>query len=871
MKRKQKGVLLFCTLVIMVILSVFLMVGVYRMQSSTMVTKKAVWEIKSYWSARAGNTIAADGCLRSRRWPDTVDPNAFLKSAGGYTIAKNGSMVIGRDDSSDSAFSIYYINHLLSNPSKKFSSENVLETALQKKLDDMKTKYDDRDAEYNKAWAEYIAAKTANKMADMNKARNKMYDFLVQELYALTVGKSGPSICGLEFIYGLNTGGNIDKIRDNGATSAGDSTAPSRVSVTAAVRVKGSMNVTTNELLHVDQTVGSRPSLIANSVSISSVKNPDKPNSYGSQAVDMGEGTIFTNTCSINGQPITPSYSSSNISSFGVNVFPLNNTNLDVTSPKKINGDTDIPSGTFCFIQLPEKYSEKEFKATCDSVKELYLNPQDFCDIYIGVTTGIKAALDLASFSGVDSESIDLAHCEISEEDANNIFNNTFSDAIDRVGEIFESDHEFISKIPGATSQVKENYRNYLIAHMNALIKSYTRDNFSDSKYGDYEPFFIPANYLGINGKLDNNTYDWYNYFFGRGEMPSELYFTYETLTKSRIYSDFADTMDDHVDVQIEQTRFSTLLTGLLGLGKNNPEREKAVLKENFNSALKETYGSAYYVCKKISTKDGYINVMEKLKDYTLGVDTTSWKLPRNVAKKLSFVSDKNSLLMKIDTSLGVEDNGFFNFATFERIGNYKYNPAQDRRAGIVFSKNADNESVSKCGIIAKEIDIKGTVEGTGTLQSTNGDIIFEAVGSGLQQDDNYVALLANGNIKLKQVSAGNAILSWGDKISRYRGVFQSTGNLDIEGKDLRTFSLVGTVICGGNMDVEGVDNFYITYDPKLSGIVLQYIDNAWTDTFDYMEEAIENDPYEETSYEDNNPSDNNYVYSGTFKLFNRI
>ena len=126
------------------------MVSVYRMQSSTMVTKKAIWEIKSYWAARAGNTIAADGCFRSKRWPDTVNNNAFLKKAGNYAVDKVGDVVIGRDDSSESSFRIYYINHLLSNPARRFSSSNVVETALQKNFNDMKLKYDKQDLEYNK-------------------------------------------------------------------------------------------------------------------------------------------------------------------------------------------------------------------------------------------------------------------------------------------------------------------------------------------------------------------------------------------------------------------------------------------------------------------------------------------------------------------------------------------------------------------------------------------------------------------------------------------------------------------------------------------------------------------------------------------------
>ena len=43
-RKKQKGVLLLCTLAIMVILSVLLMVGVSRMQSTAMLTKRTVWE-----------------------------------------------------------------------------------------------------------------------------------------------------------------------------------------------------------------------------------------------------------------------------------------------------------------------------------------------------------------------------------------------------------------------------------------------------------------------------------------------------------------------------------------------------------------------------------------------------------------------------------------------------------------------------------------------------------------------------------------------------------------------------------------------------------------------------------------------------------
>ena len=249
-----------------------------------------------------------------------------------------------------------------------------------------------------------------------------------------------------------------------------------------------------------------------------------------------------------------------------------------------------------------------------------------------------------------------------------------------------------------------------------------------------------------------------------------------------------------------------------------------------------------------------------KMSDYTFGQDTTSYKFPVYKAKELSFVSDNQELLMNINVNL--KSTGVFNFATFERIkGDNKYRQAEDRRAGLVFEK-ANATDKPRCGISATDIDILGTVEGTGTLQASN-DIMFEAVGSSLKQNENYVALLAGRDIKLKRVSAGNASVSFSDTLSDYRGVFSSGGNLVIDGKGINKFSLRGTIICAGNMIVSDIVNFDVTYDPKLSGIMLQYIDTNWDDTFDYMETAIEN--------EDEEATETHYVSTGTFKVFNRI
>ena len=57
---RKRGIVLLCTLAIMIILSVFLMTAVYYTHSSIMVTKRVIWDIKSYWAAEAGNTVAAD-------------------------------------------------------------------------------------------------------------------------------------------------------------------------------------------------------------------------------------------------------------------------------------------------------------------------------------------------------------------------------------------------------------------------------------------------------------------------------------------------------------------------------------------------------------------------------------------------------------------------------------------------------------------------------------------------------------------------------------------------------------------------------------------------------------------------------------------
>ena len=106
--KEKRGMILICTLAIMIILTIFLLTAVHQTQSSTMVAKRAMWDIKSYWSAVAGHTIAQDGCLRDYRWPQIQEK--FLTTAGGYSINLDNhtNIINGEDESSNSKFSIYY-------------------------------------------------------------------------------------------------------------------------------------------------------------------------------------------------------------------------------------------------------------------------------------------------------------------------------------------------------------------------------------------------------------------------------------------------------------------------------------------------------------------------------------------------------------------------------------------------------------------------------------------------------------------------------------------------------------------------------------------------------------------------------------------
>ena len=763
-QNSQKGVLLLCTLIIMVILSVALMVGVWRMNSSVSTTKRAIWDIRAYWATKAGNTIAADGCLRSREWPNKDFQNTF----NNYKVKHENTVIKGEDTTCDGSFSIYYINHLYNDRNKNFSSNNVAEVSLQPIFNSMKQKYQEKDdlyqnrksdydsalvqykeavAEYKQAVAEYKTALANNSEAEkkkekemlakksdmiyalsiMQNKRDAMCNCITQELYTLTVGKSGPYIAGMELVYGINP----TILSDQNGIVQDNMSNHEAVKASAAAFVSGTIDITTNKILKINQSSGSRPCMIAKEVKIS---NGGKlPNPDSSEAIDIGNGTIFTDKCTINTQEITPGHTNSNLLKYGINVFPLDKINLKVAQVKEENANIQytLPSGTFCFIEVPDKYTEEEFRATCNSVKELYFGPSDFKDLYIHVGENLLGFfLDLVTFSGVTSDGIETKYCE-DNFNADAIFNEYFSAQIDDLGDSLDFPNSLFK------GKIKKNYRNYLMAHINSLIESYVGETKKKSTYGTYEPFFIPDGYLGISGKLDYK--DWKELLNALKEGSyGSFYFSYQNLTKSRIYSDFADSLDQHTGISTENTRVSTVITGLLGLSGVDEVEERRRLQDNFENNLQKNHTN-YYVCKKIETKDtgGYLNVMEKLPDYKFGVDDESCKFPKNIAKKLSFTSNTNELTMTIadqfkSKNLTTGEDGFFNFATFERTGDYSYGTAKDRRAGLEF-----DQSNVKSSLTATSIDIKGTVGGTGSLRTTTGDIIFEAIGSGISQKEN--------------------------------------------------------------------------------------------------------------------------------------
>ena len=176
-------------------------------------------------------------------------------------------------------------------------------------------------------------------------------------------------------------------------------------------------------------------------------------------------------------------------------------------------------------------------------------------------------------------------------------------------------------------------------------------------------------------------------------------------------------------------------------------------------------------------------------------------------------------------------------------------------------------ESTTENSITAKNINIKGFIYGTGHICSTNGNIIFEAVGSGVDaREENWVSIWSSNDIIINRVSAiystsygANANLSTSD----FRGILFSQNNLTVDvGEDNLNFTVSGAIICGGNMNMVGIRNLVVNYDPSLSSLILGRFINDWNTGTEYIEQKLT---------EENNNNQNTVINTGKFKMFNRI
>lgn len=817
--KNQRGVLLLCTLVIMVILSVFLMVGVYRMESSVMATKKTIWEIKSYWGAKAGNTIAADGCLKSYNWPNIS--NGFITDAGylakneKYVIIKNGNVITGSDNTSDSSFSIYYKNNI---NSVAFESSAPSESTL----------------------SDTFEAATTNIVKE-------------GEFYALTAGKSGPYVSGLEFLYA------IDKKCTNyinPAVQQNNMNYGQATSAAAAIYVESNLKATLDQQLTVTQNNGTRGCIVAGG-EVTITGSGGVPNNWGSGPVNLDEGAIFANKATLNDKEITPSYQSDNLINFSVNVFPNPTVEVNIPSLNPINGKT-VPSGTFCFVEMPEKYVKAEYEATVDAMIDVYLNPKQFYDIY---AQDFKKNADNFTqlCETIKDNDIDVIECNDGSFNCKTIFNNKF-DAIkynnqsvyDYFKECAEADDDdglfgnaieglrrllFVSDDDVMTSERKAEileklYKNYLISKINVSITQYR----ATSK--NYESMFIPQGNVGINTNIHSDN--------------PQIF--YGSFTKARIIGNLKEYCE-HPDIYSSSTVISVYDT----LASNLSERlglEKEEYKKNIIKTAQD-YPDSYYT-DKVNVKDGDMFVLNKLSEFH---DFGSHETADKFTDAKNFISfNKNDLAMTVGCDLEVQE-GFFNFATFERRGDTSgmeshahtylgdYKQAENERAGIKLDTD--------CSVTAPIIDVLGFVYGRGYVQSTSGDIIFEAVGSGINSGaEDRVSILSNNNIRIKSKSASNAGASGGT--ASFKGILYAKKQIEVKvAEDNIGFNITGTVICN-SMDFNA-KNLTVKYDPDLSRIIISKFVPNWNKQSKELQKAID----EGTSEYTLNP--------GHIKYFNRI
>ena len=795
--KNQRGILLLCTLVIMVILSVLLMVGVYRMESSVMVTKRTIWEIKSYWAARAGNTIAADGCIRNVQWPNSN----FLDKAGDYLIKFNDTasnkFISGSDASSDSHFNIYYINHLLSKYNDKHSNY-VSETAF------------------------------SNNFSNMYSNVNALP---YGEIYCLTAGKSGASIVGLELVYQLSYNPNLL----GGTTKPNQTTMQAGESHTAsaAMYVGENIDATVNTTFTVQASDTTRACIVSGG-EVNITGSGGKPDQDGGGPLNIYEGAIFANKAIINEQPISPSNTNSNLIDYGLNVFSPSDVSFQFPDDQlDVNAGKSIPQGTFCFIEMPRDYQEVEYRAIVSTMKNIYLTPEDFKTIYIEPITLLGREKFVELYDNLKDNPINLVDCSDGKYDCNSIFDSYFSSADEYFTQQGEEESGFLNwlvtrfngemEADNAHEMTKLLYENYLKSKINDAIREYRYQPSAENTSSPFEAFFVPDGVANVS------------------KENSRFNISYAGMTRARLlgnlarYAGVAGYTDDGVNQDDENTNYDT--KRYLNLLKNTLGLDDRKVQEIINSS-KGKYSEHFqqeksgYVTKRQQVDGGYIQILKNLD----GSNDASLNF---VAKdNISF----NTTELQMTTNCNLTSEGYFNFATYERTGSERegmywyahdqvgdYKTADKARAGIKLTGNG--------AITASNINIKGFVY-TDTesptlnpyLQSTdNGDIIFEAPGSRvLQTGEGKVSNISSRNIDIKRASAESGTNADGDV--KFKGVLYSDGNLYVNAGSGVNFNLTGTIICKGTMTMSNLNSVEVTYNPSISRIVLSRFIPSWSE-----------------------------------------
>ena len=715
--KREKGVILLCTLAIMVILSILLMVGVYRMQSSVMATKKVIWEIKSYWAARAGNTVAADNAISNNgKFPQDVFIGKYGGEDGGFNVTKEANCITGEDDSSNSKFVIYYRNNR--------TSENTSVTAIKE-------------------------SSVIEHFANASLGNN--------DIYLLSVGKSGPSICGLELIYKVFANNNF-----NGISSQKLMTSEQSVSASAAIFASGDIIANLTNKLYIKPTDDTKGCIVAKG-KISITGAGGEPNIDGSGSVQAYDGALFSSSCNINGQSITPDFTGQNLTDYGINVYPSKETVFpEIEQPKPSRDTPTIPSGTYCFIEMPTKYTNYEFEAVIN---------QQFHGNALSLKDYKEAYYDKQDHYYDDSQNTTSQAISPCLEDYITSSNPEKTAEEDIFDKIFEKNVECDD---GA---LKESYKMYLRNKVNGAISSYMAT--ADVGYKNYDPFFIPKS---------TNIVD---------EGNKSILLSFKDLTEARVLSNFLDSlylsdenienMGEDADEKLKQGRLISFLIGKI------KQCVAALEKEKLKGQFKEALEGSKYIAEKIyynpekSNESDYFTILCPSNDFNPDTRVSIYKDKFTKAlPNLRFIRNSSELKMKLDTSVKVED-GFLNFATYERMEKsdtgvsfgsihigfdpFCYKTAVKRRGVVDFGQSEGTER----GIYANNINIKGLIQGNGQIVSDK-DVSIEA-GAGVNSgEENWVAIYAGNDIKLTKISAGEGNMSSvGDVQSGKKSDFSDT------------------------------------------------------------------------------------------------